>query len=282
MKRIPLVLLSLAALATPALGGEPPAALLERLAEELRLRGAGQVGETRPLVDNAFGPGTQVTVIPPAAFFPGPGIKGGVYGINDLAILEGLVGGTVGFWAPLALPSGAMIDTVCLLADEADAAGSLNLFLIATEVDPTPDYAYPPFTAFLSTGIPETPGWTRVCAPDVDILYRAVADIDGDGTPGILTYSLLVTFNSDPEDGVDEQQLGAVEIAWRRTSSPAPGIATFDDVPTDHLFFQQIEALTASGITSGCDADSYCPNAPLTRAQMAAFLTSALGLHWPH
>lgn len=51
-------------------------------------------------------------------------------------------------------------------------------------------------------------------------------------------------------------------------------------MPTSHLFFQQIEALAASGITSGCDADSFCPGDPLTRGQMAAFLAKALGLHW--
>lgn len=67
---------------------------------------------------------------------------------------------------------------------------------------------------------------------------------------------------------------------WERQISPAPATATFDDVPPGNLFFQHIEALAASGITSGCDANSFCPNAPLTRAQMATFLAEALGLHW--
>lgn len=69
-------------------------------------------------------------------------------------------------------------------------------------------------------------------------------------------------------------------LSWRRQVSPAPDTATFDDVPTGHLFFQQIEALASSGITSGCDADSFCPGAPLTRGQMASFLATALGLNW--
>lgn len=67
---------------------------------------------------------------------------------------------------------------------------------------------------------------------------------------------------------------------WERQISPAPATATFDDVPPGNLFFQHIEALAASGITSGCDANSFCPNAPLTRGQMATFLAEALGLHW--
>lgn len=71
-----------------------------------------------------------------------------------------------------------------------------------------------------------------------------------------------------------------VRVEWRRQVSPAPDTATFGDVPTSHLFFQQIEALAASGITGGCGGGDYCPGGPVTRGQMAAFLAKALGLHW--
>jgi hypothetical protein len=73
-----------------------------------------------------------------------------------------------------------------------------------------------------------------------------------------------------------------VEVWWRRTVSPAPGSPSFNDVPTDHPFFQYIEALKASGITGGCGGGSYCPNNPVTRGQIAVFLAKALGLHWPY
>ncbi|MGH9380731.1 MAG: S-layer homology domain-containing protein [Thermoanaerobaculia bacterium] len=69
-------------------------------------------------------------------------------------------------------------------------------------------------------------------------------------------------------------------LSWQRQVSPAPATATFDDVPTNHLFFRHIEALAGSAITAGCDADSFCPDAPLTRGQMAVFLAIALGLNW--
>ena len=73
------------------------------------------------------------------------------------------------------------------------------------------------------------------------------------------------------------------QVVWKRTVSPAPDTATFNDVPTNHPLFQYIEALAASGITGGCLANPplYCPDAPLTRGQMAVFLSKALGLHWP-
>jgi len=76
----------------------------------------------------------------------------------------------------------------------------------------------------------------------------------------------------------------AAEVRYKRKISPAPATATFADVPSPHLFYQFIEALAASGITAGCTAPpnpNYCPDAPLTRGQMAVFLSRALGLHWP-
>jgi len=74
-------------------------------------------------------------------------------------------------------------------------------------------------------------------------------------------------------------------VFYQLQVSPAPASATFSDVPTSHLFFQYIEALAASGITAGCTAPpnpNYCPDAPLTRGQMAVFLSRALGLHFPN
>jgi hypothetical protein len=78
------------------------------------------------------------------------------------------------------------------------------------------------------------------------------------------------------------QYFGWVEIWWRRTVSPPPSTASFVDVPTTSPIFRFVEALKASGITAGCDATHYCPNANLTRGQMAVFLATALGLHWPN
>jgi hypothetical protein len=73
----------------------------------------------------------------------------------------------------------------------------------------------------------------------------------------------------------------AVNVYYQLQVSPAPATATFSDVPTSHPFFQYVEALNASGITSGCSATQFCPDQPVTRGQMAKFLSKALGLHWP-
>jgi hypothetical protein len=78
------------------------------------------------------------------------------------------------------------------------------------------------------------------------------------------------------------QYFGWVEVWYRLTVSDPPAVATFNDVPTSHPFFQFVEALYASSITIGCGNGNFCPDAPLTRGQMAVFLSKALGLHWPN
>ena len=44
------------------------------------------------------------------------------------------------------------------------------------------------------------------------------------------------------------------------------------------IFEPQIEILYENGITSGCDAEKFCPNDFVTRGQMAAFLVRALNV----
>ena len=46
----------------------------------------------------------------------------------------------------------------------------------------------------------------------------------------------------------------------------------FSDVPTGAFGFQWIQKMFELGITSGCTATTYCPNDPVTRAQMAVFI----------
>jgi hypothetical protein len=62
-------------------------------------------------------------------------------------------------------------------------------------------------------------------------------------------------------------------------SPPAVGSDTgFTDVPTDYWAAACIKQLVAEGITSGCGTGTYCPEAPVTRAQMAVFLVRTFSL----
>jgi hypothetical protein len=76
-------------------------------------------------------------------------------------------------------------------------------------------------------------------------------------------------------------RIRGVSLRWHRSVTPAPGVATFADVPTGHPYFQFVEALVASGVTAGCGGGNYCVNSPIARGEMAVFLAPALGLHWP-
>ena len=78
----------------------------------------------------------------------------------------------------------------------------------------------------------------------------------------------------------DLQYFGYVEVWWRRAVSDPPATPTFGDVPSSHPFYQFIEAFAESGVPAGCGAGNFCPDTPLTRGQMAVFLSKALGLHW--
>jgi len=60
--------------------------------------------------------------------------------------------------------------------------------------------------------------------------------------------------------------------------TPPPATGTrFADVPAGHWAGAWIEQLAALGITGGCGGGSFCPGAPLSRAEMAVFLL--LGEH---
>ena len=99
--------------------------------------------------------------------------------------------------------------------------------------------------------------------------------------PGSQGNGLTLTLEIEIAPSANTQFFGQVEVWWKRSVSPAPATATFGDVPTTDPFFQYVEALAASGITAGCGGGNYCPANPVTRGQMAVFLSKALGLHWP-
>ena len=85
--------------------------------------------------------------------------------------------------------------------------------------------------------------------------------------------------NSTPGTSVDWNQF---RVRYRLQVSPAPATATFGDVPAASSIHRFVEALAAAGITGGCGGGNYCPDAALTRGQMAVFLATALGLHFPN
>jgi hypothetical protein len=165
--------------------------------------------------------------------------------------------------APVNLPEGALVVQIELYACDTNGTTNITSALRGQPRDGT--------TALSATG-PATSG-SSGCGNFLQVLSTPVT-IDN------YTYHYWVEMNVPTADL--SLRIAAVRIGYKLQVSPAPTTATFTDVPTTHVFFQYIEALAASGITSGCSASppQFCPDAFLTRGQMAVFLSKALGLHW--
>ncbi len=89
--------------------------------------------------------------------------------------------------------------------------------------------------------------------------------------------------NYCPENPVTRAQMAVfiLKAKYGADYTPPPLDYTgsgFADVPATNIFAPWIKQLAAEGITSGCGNGNYCPNNPVTRAQMAVFLVSAFNL----
>ena len=82
-----------------------------------------------------------------------------------------------------------------------------------------------------------------------------------------------------PQEAVTRAQM-ATFLARAFDLPPGPA-AGFADVAASHTHAASINALAAAGVTTGCATQPslrYCPQKPVTRAQMATFLARATGI----
>jgi hypothetical protein len=61
----------------------------------------------------------------------------------------------------------------------------------------------------------------------------------------------------------------AIRVPWFQPPEP---VGLFEDVPLDHWAAGWIELFATDGFTAGCAPGKYCPDAPVTRAQLAFLL----------
>jgi hypothetical protein len=238
----------------------------------MRMDSAGDVSAP----NGPFGTGYFYTWLGAADFRPESEAMGHGFNIGDFHFYADTgVGGT--FVAPLNLPSGALLQTARLFYYDNDASAGLSLGLCRVRSEgifpPTPTVACP-FS--VSNTQSETPGYaTMSFDPDLTFLVRD--DDDLDGTMEDTTWYFLLQFTGNKSS---LNRVRGVRLYWKLQISPAPTTASFTDVPVGSQSFQAVEALKASGITAGCTTTTYCPNQAVTRAQMALFLSRALGLSW--
>ena len=119
--------------------------------------------------------------------------------------------------------------------------------------------------------------------PNGTLSATSFRDVNG-GTHGaninrLLEAGITTGCNSSsycPDSSVTRAQMGTflARSAALMPSSSNP----FSDLGRAPLHRANISALADAGITGGCDANNYCPDRSITRAQMATFLANALRL----
>jgi len=248
-----LVLVGLAApvLAQPARGGEPPVIVEPRYVSE---RTWGTVSDVVHIV-------LAVQFYPPSSTEHFTIDESPATGIS-LSIPLPTPGAN--WFAQVSLPAGALVDRMELEACDTSAAGAIEFGMVRGAAPAGPPT---PVSPTGSTGIGETPG----CA-FFPLSLLAPITIDNRNN----NYWVFKRY------GAPDNRVKAMRVFYRLQVSPAPAVATFPgDVPTSHVFFRFIEALARAGITAGCGPGLFCPDDPMTRGQMAVFLSIALGLHFP-
>jgi hypothetical protein len=115
---------------------------------------------------------------------------------------------------------------------------------------------------------------------DVSMTYWAANWIEQLYTDGITRGCAISPLEYCPENNVTRAEMAVFLIRSKYgsgyTSTPATEI--FADVPTTYWVAGWINQLVSGGITSGCGSGDYCPENPVSRAQMASFLVRAFNL----
>lgn len=209
----------------------------------------------------AFGPSSPtILAIQPLAF------RGRTAADDDLIDASGghrACTGSCTLDTTVTLPAGANITMIEMEAFDNDANGTVGLFFGKCPVG----QINCDLLALAGTAPGTSPGFVTIS----DTLSHTVDNLNN-------TYVAEVIISG----GTRETSLGGVRIYYRLQVSPAPGTSSFSDVPVGHWAHRYIEALVASGITTGCAPGMFCPEQAATRAEVAALVTRALGLHWPN
>jgi len=230
---------------------------------------------------DAFGLDVQVSTISPFEFVPDLPTAVDLYSASHgyryigTTLAQSYLKAGVG--AGTDLPLGAVIGMVCAQLYDSSDTGNIRVSMGRSEqpLEPTGT----PYSEYITSSAGTTASWDqgyiRACA-SAGTPVQSYGDLDSNGADGVISYILTIYVSGTG----DTLRFGAISIYWNRQISPAPVTATFADVPVGSFGFQHIEALAASGITAGCGGGNFCPDAPLTRAQMAVFLAKSLGLHF--
>lgn len=258
-------------------------ALSQALGADAQVRSAPKrTATTQPAVGADVGTGWNILPIPAAAFVPHD--SDAEWGNAGLGYRFWDSGTQAMFEAPVQLPSGAAVSYIDLYAYDASNTSSVTASLLRHS-----GWGSVPQCILILNCPPTTPPATAVIASvstvdDVgyQYVYQSINPAHTINNNVVYGGGAQYVVQVHPSEPGAVLRFKGVDLWWKRQISPGPATASFTDVPTSHPFFQVVEALRASGATVGCTASEFCPDAPLTRAQMAAFLARVLGLYWQY
>ena len=173
---------------------------------------------------------------------------------------------TNGFWRFVESISAAAITSACGATTYCPDAGisraQMAVFLLLSKYGQT--YQPPPATGTVFNDVPAN----SFAAAWIERLYAE--GITGGCGGG----------NFCPGSPVTREQMAVFLLATKEGISynPPPCTGMFTDVPCSSPFSRWIEEIARRGITAGCAPNLYCPTAPVTRGQMAVFITATFSL----
>jgi len=179
-------------------------------------------------------------------------------------------------WVPAA---GASMVTISLAAASATRYlpdGYSPYLPLAVFLDVTPD------SATQAWAVEDTPpaGWT-IAAINEGGQWDAVNGKVKWG-PYFDQQARTLQYQATPPDGTSGTQEFVGTMSLDGTNQVVSGesqigrnATTFSDVPTENIFYTYIDKILEQGITVGCGSGNFCPDSPVTRAQMAVFLLKA-------
>ena len=182
----------------------------------------------------------------------------------------------------VARPQGSHCDIGAYEFD-GDATAPTVTSIIRTGASPT-NAASVDFTVTFSELVSDVAANDFALHPTGNVSGATIQSVSGSGS----VYT--VTVNTGSGNGTLRLEVPASATITDLTDNPMTGLpftsgesytilkaATFSDVETDYWAWSFIERLVNAGITAGCGGGGYCPESPVTRAQMAVFLLR--GIH---
>jgi uncharacterized protein (DUF1800 family) len=129
--------------------------------------------------------------------------------------------------------------------------------------------------AYLTPASGPAAGGTAVSVVGNQFLAGATLTIGGVAASGSVTSSTRIGATTPATNAGAVYDVIVTNPGGPPSVLPRAWFTDFADVPSSSAVHASVEQMLRDGITSGCGSGNYCPNASITRAQMAVFLLRA-------